>query len=39
MNGESFAMPACLIVTVENGKIAHLAEYLDSAHSKALSLR
>jgi ketosteroid isomerase-like protein len=35
-NGEPFAMPACLVVTVTNGKIARLDEYLDSAHTLPL---
>lgn len=30
-SGEEFAMPACAIVKVENGRIASLDEYLDSA--------
>ncbi|HWD49199.1 MAG TPA: nuclear transport factor 2 family protein [Rhizomicrobium sp.] len=38
-NGAAFAMPACLVVTVTDGKIVYLAEYLDTAHGKALSLR
>jgi ketosteroid isomerase-like protein len=35
-NGEPFSMPACLVVTVTNGKIARLDEYLDSAHTLPL---
>jgi ketosteroid isomerase-like protein len=35
-NGEPFSMPACLVVTVTNGKIARLHEYLDSAHTLPL---
>ena len=35
-NGEPFAMPACLVVTVANGKIARLDEYLDSVHTLPL---
>ncbi len=31
-NGEAFRMPACLVVTVKDGRIARLDEYLDSAH-------
>lgn len=38
-SGNAFKMPACLVVTVKDGKIAYLAEYLDTAHSRALSLR
>lgn len=26
-------MPACLVVTIDGGKIAHIAEYLDSAQT------
>ena len=37
-NGEAFAMPACLIVTVRDGRIVRLAEYLDSAHVKPLQI-
>ena len=35
-NGEAFAMPACLVVTVKDGRIARLEEYLDTAHTLAL---
>lgn len=35
-NGDAFAMPACLVVTVKDGKIARLDEYLDSAHTLPL---
>jgi ketosteroid isomerase-like protein len=35
-SGEAFAMPACVICTVENGVIVTLDEYLDSAHTKPL---
>jgi len=35
-NGKPFSMPACLVVTVTNGKIARLSEYLDSAHTLPL---
>ena len=38
-NGMPFAMPACLIVTVTDGRIARLEEYLDTAQTKPLSLR
>jgi ketosteroid isomerase-like protein len=34
--GAAFAMPACLVVTVRDGKIARLDEYLDSAHTLPL---
>jgi len=30
--GEAFRMPACMNVTVHDGRIARLEEYLDSAH-------
>lgn len=36
-SGEDFAMPACAIVKVENGRIASLDEYLDTAHTRPLS--
>ena len=35
-DGTPFRMPACLVVTVENGRITRLAEYLDSAHVQPL---
>lgn len=35
-SGQPFSMPACLVVTVTNGKIARLNEYLDSAHTLPL---
>jgi len=35
-NGKAFSMPACLVVTVTNGKIARLEEYLDSAQTQPL---
>ncbi len=35
-SGEAFAMPACAIVKVEDGKITSLDEYLDSAHTAPL---
>ncbi|HWA30287.1 MAG TPA: nuclear transport factor 2 family protein [Rhizomicrobium sp.] len=35
-NGEAFSMPACLIVTVKDGRIARLDEYLDTAHTLPL---
>jgi ketosteroid isomerase-like protein len=34
--GEAFRMPACMNVTVRDGQIARLDEYLDSAHLKPL---
>ncbi len=37
-NGETFRMPACIIVTVTDGLIARLEEYLDTAHTKALRI-
>ncbi|MBT8077804.1 MAG: nuclear transport factor 2 family protein [Gammaproteobacteria bacterium] len=35
--GADFAMPACAIVKIENGRIASLDEYLDTAHTQPLS--
>lgn len=35
-NGKPFSMPACLVVTVTNGKIARLDEYLDSVQTQPL---
>ncbi len=35
-SGESFAMPACAIIKVEDGKIVSLDEYLDAGHTKPL---
>jgi ketosteroid isomerase-like protein len=35
-SGESFAMPACVVCLVENGRIVSLDEYLDSAHVRPL---
>ncbi len=35
-SGESFAMPACVICTVQAGRITSLCEYLDSAHVQPL---
>lgn len=35
-SGEPFAMPACAIVKVSQGKIVSLDEYLDSAHTTPL---
>ncbi len=37
-NGQDFRMPACLIVTVRDGRIARLEEYLDSAHTQSLQI-
>ena len=36
-NGDDFAMPACAIIKIEDGRIASLDEYLDTAHTKPLS--
>ncbi len=36
-DGKAFALPACLVCRVENGRIARLDEYLDSAAVKKLS--
>jgi ketosteroid isomerase-like protein len=38
-SGEDFAMPACAIVKIENGRIASLDEYLDTAHTRPLSTK
>ena len=35
-DGQAFRMPACLVVTVRDGRIARLEEYLDSAHAQPL---
>ena len=35
-SGDAFAMPACAIVRVANGKIVALDEYLDSSHTEPL---
>jgi len=35
-SGEAFAMPACVVCKVKDGKITSLDEYLDSAHTKPL---
>jgi len=37
-NGESFRMPACIVVRVRDGLIVRLDEYLDTAHAKALRI-
>jgi len=38
-SGEAFAMPACAICQVENGRITSLEEYLDLTHTKPLTAR
>ena len=38
-SGEDFAMPACVIVKIEDGLIASLEEYLDTAHTRPLASR
>ncbi|HTT98517.1 MAG TPA: nuclear transport factor 2 family protein [Rhizomicrobium sp.] len=35
-DGAAFSMPACLVITVRDGRITRLAEYLDSAHVRPL---
>ncbi|QIB65285.1 nuclear transport factor 2 family protein [Kineobactrum salinum] len=35
-SGEAFAMPACAIIKIEDGRIVALDEYLDSAHTEPL---
>jgi uncharacterized protein len=35
--GGPFAMPACIVVQVTEGRITRLEEYLDSAHAARLS--
>ncbi|HXQ11258.1 MAG TPA: nuclear transport factor 2 family protein [Caulobacteraceae bacterium] len=35
-DGTEWTMPACLIVTVRDGRITRLDEYLDSAHAAVL---
>ena len=35
-DGSAWAMPACVVVRMENGLIVRLDEYLDSAHFAAL---
>jgi ketosteroid isomerase-like protein len=35
-SGREFSLPACIICTVEGGRITRLDEYLDSAHIAAL---
>jgi uncharacterized protein len=36
LSGKSFELPACIVCTVEDGRITRLDEYLDSAHTAAL---
>lgn len=36
-DGTAWAMPACVVVRMKDGAITRLDEYLDSAHSAALS--
>jgi ketosteroid isomerase-like protein len=36
-DGTRWAMPACVVIKLENGLIARLDEYLDSAQAAALS--
>jgi ketosteroid isomerase-like protein len=35
-SGKEIAIPACIVCTVENGRITRLDEYLDSAQTAAL---
>lgn len=35
--GETLAMPACIICTVQDGRITRLEEYLDTAHVAPLT--
>jgi uncharacterized protein len=35
--GGPFAMPACIVVLVDDGRITRLEEYLDSAHANRLT--
>jgi ketosteroid isomerase-like protein len=35
-SGKEFSLPACIVCTVEGGRITRLDEYLDSAHTAAL---
>jgi ketosteroid isomerase-like protein len=35
-SGDAFAMPACAICQVENGRITAIEEYLDTAQARAL---
>ena len=36
-SGKQFALPACIVCIVDDGRITRLDEYLDSAHVAALS--
>ena len=36
-DGTAWAMPACVVVRLKGGKVTRLDEYLDSAHSAALT--
>ena len=36
-NGDDFAMPACLVVMVKDGRITRLEEYLDPAQAAVLA--
>ena len=36
-DGTAWAMPACVVVRMKDGKVTRLDEYLDSAHSAALT--
>ena len=38
-SGEDFAMPACVICTVQDGRVVSLREYLDLTHTKPLTAR
>ena len=35
-NGAAVEIPACIVVTIRDGRIARLDEYLDSKHTKVL---
>ena len=35
-SGQAMELPACIVCTVEDGKITRLDEYLDSAHAAVL---
>jgi ketosteroid isomerase-like protein len=37
--GEEFAIPACLVVTLVDGRITRLDEYLDSRHADVVTAR
>jgi ketosteroid isomerase-like protein len=38
-SGDDFAMPACVICTVQDGRVISLREYLDLTHTKPLTAR